>query len=280
MLSGNYVKYTTIVDKAMRRLRIKEINNEDALEWLSDFMDHAKVPKTLVNKIAYLDVRDARAELPSDMGLVYQVAFVDCVDNVADAECGKGVNRPMRWATDTFHLKYHCDDSPDFEQDGRFTYTINAGFLFPNFSSGVICLSYFAIPTDEDGYPIIPGDEQWRKAAMYYIAYAWAEGAWLADELSEAKFRHLEREKDWYFAQAVNYTKVSMSLDQMESFKNDNLRTIPVNNQHNNFYRNMQLPEKRVFRRQAGFAAQQSNVISTTSKDIQIITGGENNPAP
>lgn len=272
MMSGNYISSAAIMDKTMSRLRITEMETEFAIEVLSDFMDHTKVPHVLENKVKFLKVTEGRAALPTDMSLLWQTSYVDGEDEIENAECGEGTLVPMRWATDTFHLRHHCGNSPDFEQDSAITYTLNKGYIYPNFESGIIAISYYAIPTDDDGYPMIPADEQWQKAAMFELAYWWALGAWNADEISDKKFQVIERERDWYFAQAVNYSKTSLLLDRMESMKNDNLRTIPVVNQHGNFYRNMQLPERRKFRPQSGGSNSISTVTSTTSKNITINT--------
>jgi hypothetical protein len=268
MLSGNYISYKTIMENVMRNFGFHEIADEEALEWLSAFMDHTKVPKVLEDKIAYLDVQNGRAQLPCDMCLIRQSAYLDGVDNVVDAECGSGDAMPMRWATTTFHLTYHCEDSSDFEQDGIYTYTLNKGFIYPNFEEGIIMLNYKAIPTDDAGYPLIPSDEQWRKAAEFEIAYRYAYRAMIKDEITAPKFQLIERDRDWYFSQAVNYSKTSLPLDEMESFKNDTLRTIPDPNMHSNFFRNMQLPERRVFRPQSGAQDERSNIRLTTSPNI------------
>jgi len=278
MLSGNYIKYTTIMENVMRNFGFHEITDEEALEWLSAFMDHTKVPKVMEDKIAYIDIVDSRGQLPADMALIRQTAFVEGVDNVVDAECGQGRLVPMRWSTDTFHFKYHCADSNDFEQDGRYTYSLNKGFIFPSMVTGIICIAYQAIPTDDEGFPLIPADEQWRKAAEFEVAYRYAYRAMIKDEIAGPKFQLIERDRDWYFAQAVNYSKTSLPLDEMESFKNDTLRTVPNPNMHGNFFRNMQLPEQRKFRAQAGQNSELSSIAPTQSPNI--ITGGENNPAP
>jgi hypothetical protein len=62
--------------------------------------------------------------------------------------------------------------------------------------------------------------------------------------MARDKKEFFERERDWYVAQAVNKSKI-MSPDEMESWKNDWLRTIPKVNHHSNFFRNMQAPEQR-----------------------------------
>ena len=149
---------------------------------------------------------------------------------------------PMRWATDTFHTKQHCSDF-DFYCKSASTYTVSGNHIFANFEHGRVLMSYLAIPTDEEGFPLIPADEWWRQAVQYEIAYKIAFKLFVQGTITDKVFQMIERERDWKVAQAVNKTKIP-SIDEMESFKNQWLKLIPQYNNHNNMFRNMQLPEK------------------------------------
>jgi hypothetical protein len=149
---------------------------------------------------------------------------------------------PMRWATDTFHTKQHCSDF-DFYCKSNHTYTVSGNHIFTNFDNGKALMSYLAIPTDEEGYPLIPADEWWRQAVQYEIAYKIAFKMFIQGNITDKVYQMIEKERDWKVAQAVNKTKTP-GIDEMESFKNQWLRLIPKYNNHSSMFRNMQLPEK------------------------------------
>lgn len=149
---------------------------------------------------------------------------------------------PMRWATDTFHTKQHCSDF-DFYCKSNHTYTVSGNHIFSNFENGRVLMSYLAIPTDDEGYPMIPADEWWRQAVQYEIAYKIAFKMFIQGNITDKAFQMIEKERDWKVAQAVNKTKIP-GIDEMESFKNQWLRLIPKYNNHSSMFRNMQLPEK------------------------------------
>jgi hypothetical protein len=149
---------------------------------------------------------------------------------------------PMRWATDTFHTKQHSTDYDFYCKSGS-TYTVNSNYIFTNFDKGKIMMSYLAIPTDEEGYPLIPADEWWRQAVQYEIAYKIAFKMFVQGNITDKVYQTIEKERDWKVAQAVNKTKIP-GIDEMESFKNQWLRLIPKYNNHSSMFRNMQLPEK------------------------------------
>jgi hypothetical protein len=149
---------------------------------------------------------------------------------------------PMRWATDNFHTKQHCSDF-DFICKSASTYIVNNNYIFTNFESGKVLMAYLAIPTDDEGLPMIPADESWRQAVTYEIAYKIAFKMFMQGNITDKVFQMIERERDWKVAQAVNRSKIP-SVDEMESFKNQWLTLIPNYNNHSTFFRNMQLPQK------------------------------------
>jgi hypothetical protein len=246
MYSGKIVSYKTIMDKQMRDWGF-DIDDEQGLEWLAEFMAHTNVGITLENKIAYIHVCDGRSDLPCDLHKLEQVARVDCVETLEEAECGQGTIVPMRWTTDNFHMRYHRDDR-DYTTESRETYTVGQNFIFPSFSEGFLALAYAAIPTDEEGYPTIPAEQQWLEAASHELAWKAARKRWIQDALAPQKYAEITKERDWYFAQAVNHSKQWHNVDDAESQKNAHVRTIPKIDDHASFFDNMQLTEQRRFR--------------------------------
>jgi len=271
MYAGKTVSYKAIVDKTIRDFGFNyDIQEEEGLEWLAEFMAHTNVGVVLEEKIAYIHACDGRGELPSDLHKIGQVAQVTGVLTIEDAECGQGRMYPMRWKTDYFHKRYHID-SRDYTTESRETYTVGQGYIFPSFNEGIMAMSYSAIPTDECGYPTVPAEQQWMEAGAHFIAHKIARKLWIKNQLTADKYQIIERDRDWYFAQAVNHAKQWQNVDEAESVKNSVLRTIPDVQAHASFFANMQLPEQRKFRPKAG-----TGLIST----INVLTQNGQGPNP
>ena len=263
MYTGNVVSYRAIMDKQLSEWGF-EIDDAQAIEWLAEFMAHTKVGVVMENKTAYISICDGRGDLPCDMYKIVQTAFLDGITTIEEAECGAGTLSPMRWATDHFHDRYH-KDSRDYTTESSHTYTVGQGFIFPSFSEGFLAMAIEAIPTDKDGAPLIPGDQSWLEAAAHYIAYKAGRKRWLQDALADKKFQILERDKEWYFAQAVNSAKIPGNVDQAESEKNAMLRTIPDVQAHASFFANFQLPEQRNFRGSSSQSSVPNNITQSPS---------------
>ena len=275
MYSGNTVSYKTVVDKVFRDFGFKyDINDEEVLEWLAEFMAHTNAGVVMEDKVCYLDICDGRADLPNDLYKIKQTAQVEGAKDTEEAACGKGTLIPMRWSTDNFHLRYHKDDR-DYTTQSRNTYTVGQGFIFPSFSKGMVAISYEAIPTDDCGYPTIPAEQQWLEAGAHYIAHKIAKKLWIRNEIAGDKYQIIERDRDWYFAQAVNYARQPNGVDEAEVYKNIMVRTIPTIQDHASFFANMQIPEQRKFR----LKADGSPIYQQTAKSFQSSNNlASNNP--
>lgn len=265
MYSGKTVSYKAILDKVIRDFGFNyDIHSEEGIEWLAEFMAHTNVEITLKESIAYIQVCDGRGDLPHDLHKIGQTACLYGVASLDEAVCGKGRMIPMRWKTDHFHKQYH-NDNRDYSSEGGETYTVGQGYIFPSFSEGFLAMSYSAIPTDDCGYPTIPAEQQWLEGASHYVAHKIAKKLWIRNELQSDKFQIIERDRDWYFAQAVNHAKQWNGVDEAETVKNSHVRTIPDLQAHASFFANMQLPEQRKFR---------DNTNNTTT--ISIVNIGDN----
>lgn len=242
MHNGRLVSYRTIASALQRDFPFvtESVTDEEVIEWLGSFMGLSNAPVVLSDEIAHINICDGRGQLPCDLHLLLQVAR-NSGDTLEEAVCGR--LSPMRWTTDKFHRKYHMTDA-DFKVDSPLTYTVNDNYVFPNFLEGIVSISYKAVPTDEEGFPMIPADEQWVQAAIHDVAWKAARKLWYSNKISSDKFQKIEQERDWYFAQAVNYSRIP-SIDQREGIKNNRLKSYTDLNYHSDFFRNFQMPERR-----------------------------------
>jgi hypothetical protein len=178
-----------------------------------------------------------------DLSIVDQVrGTVERCDNV----CGpfKTAQRllPMRWATDSFHTKYHCSRL-DYNCGSDLTYQVNGNYIFTSFSEGKVAMAFMSIPLDEDGYPLLPADGVWEEAFTLMLAERIAFKLYLQGNLSETMYEKINLEKMTAVGKAITRSKM-MSPDEMESFKNSVVGLIPRDTQHNNFFRDLQSPQR------------------------------------
>lgn len=240
MLNGKYVNIEMIIAGAYRDLGLSDqINFEDSVEWVGEAMELLAVPHQYIDKTAYIPIKEYRGPIPCD--LLYFVSVNGSTD--FNEDCPSDVEfYPMRYASDTFHHRY-CDNLK-CNKEGV-TYKVNDNFIFPDFEEGTVAVSYKAMATDERGFPLIPDNVKYRRAATDYLKWKLGFIELKKGKMVSQVYQILEQEKLHSMGAAQNEGNMP-TLDQMESIKNDWLRLIPKINAHSNNFSETSSPERRL----------------------------------
>jgi hypothetical protein len=115
-------------------------------------------------------------------------------------------------------------------------YKIVPGYIKTNQETGYLMVGYHAIPTDEDGYPMIPDDESFMEALYWYINMKLKYIEWSNGRIRDAIYYHTENKWRFYAKQAYGRALMPASADELESFKNVWNRLIPNINAGDSFY--------------------------------------------
>jgi len=73
----------------------------------------------------------------------------------------------FRLSTDSFHMSEQLEEVTDL------TYKIQGTFLYTTVKEGTIELSYRAISTDEEGYPLLPDNSSFSRALELFVKKSW-----------------------------------------------------------------------------------------------------------
>lgn len=152
---------------------------------------------------------------------------------------------PMRWNTNTFYKTMHgCNI--DYICESSYTYTVNNNYLFTNFKEGEVIMAYKAVPTDNDGFPLIPDVDSVIEFCKYFIAYKIANQLFNSDKFTENKLDRIGSNMQLYYNKARNEGKMLQNVDEWEAYKNDRIRSIKNPNFHEQFFANMGSEEIRI----------------------------------
>lgn len=172
-----------------------------------------------------------------------------CCNTCSDCSCNPCTEFyyyvPMRWNTNTFY-KTHHGTNLDYNCSSDITYTVNNNYIFTSFKTGKVCMAYKAIPTDEDGLPMVPDQQSVINFLTWYIGNKMAYQAWMMNKINDKQYEETKGYMQLYYMKARNEGKMPSSLDEWESFKNQRIRSIPNLFEHKHFFRNLQRPENRI----------------------------------
>jgi|TARA_R110002012_G_scaffold205347_5_gene375215 hypothetical protein len=147
----------------------------------------------------------------------------------------------LQYGASTFHKSMHCDGCVNENASYEETYIVDCGYIKTSFESGKICISYMAMPTDEECYPLVPADISYQEAMFWYV--------YKQILLSSPKFKNngidynfADQKWKYYCTQARNAANFP-DIDRMESFMNQWVRLIPSINSHDAAFENLNTRE-------------------------------------
>lgn len=234
MFNGKTKSIQYIVEKVFRDTGLVEgVDLYDCIEWAAECMELIGAPQSYQEKVHCIDIASGRGDLPCDLHLISQTRI--------KSENGY---TPMRYATDNFRSKIHCDDCCDLSCNSHYTYHVSDDCIFVDFDEGTVEMAYMAFPTDENGWPTIPDDIKFVKAVEYYIREKIDYKLLRSGKIQPAVYDRTLQDQLWYIG-AAQTRGVMPSVDEMENIKNNWIRLIPKINQHADFFNTLGNPEQR-----------------------------------
>lgn len=217
-MNYKFVKIDEVIERVYTNHPFAENDFQwsDALEWVGSLLKLINVPEINQHKVCKITIENYKGELPSDL---FQLETLREHKN----------KKMMFYTGDPYFQSLHCEDSPCLKCincNEKYTYQLNNNFVFTAFEDGELDIAYFAIPTDDKGFPLIPDNEAVKKALEWEIALKLAYKEWMNDKLTRDKFQYIEQQRNWYVAKAINSNKIP-DIAKMEAIKNFSLRLIP-----------------------------------------------------
>ena len=114
-------------------------------------------------------------------------------------------------------------------------YSVKPEYIMTNVPSGYLKISYSSIPTDEDGYALIPDMTSYTEALYWYVLMKFMYPKLLRGEINRYDYYDIRRSWNFYRNQA--YAEALMpNEDGLESIKNNWNKLVPEFRDHNTFY--------------------------------------------
>ena len=231
----SYKSIGSVLWTVLKNPLAEELTLDEASEYALEFIKLLGAPVAYENKVPKpIPITMYKAELPCDILYLQGVRLVEVDKNL---EVISGIS--LRSATDVYHQSENNGHSEN-------TYSINKGIIFTSRESGYIQLSYKGIATDENGYPMIPDNQQVMLGMEYYILSRYLEPMWLMSKITDKAFEYIQQKRYFYMPSA--FTSLQMpTADKMETLMNSLNRLIIVTNSHSNGFKN--LGEKEIIKK-------------------------------
>lgn len=159
---------------------------------------------------------------------------------------------PVRLSTNSFFRSVVClqnEQSPIYAScvdEYSLISSVTKRIRF-SFEKGFVAIAYSRHRIDSrTGYPLVPDNISFQSAIMNYIKWKLAEHRlWNGVEGSAGLADRAERLWLKYARQAKNYMKMPKTIDEYQNFKDQTDKMIPVRNQYDGFFGNLNHEEHR-----------------------------------
>jgi len=157
---------------------------------------------------------------------LYDLTYEQALEKLNDEPATRSLINSMISDMDNRSVNNIVDD-----QTLDYTYLITPSYIKTNQETGYIMLAYQAIPTDDEGFPLIPDHVSFMEAIYWYITMKILYPQWKNGRIRDAVYYDARRSWNYYCKQAYG-NALMPNKDQMESIKNTWLRIIPEINEH------------------------------------------------
>ena len=150
-----------IISKLHRDIGLEDTNyTSDIIEWCGEALEFIGTAAQLERKEATLTIHSHKAALPVDFVQLIQVRY--------KTESGGYIFPKYNPTSFNPHLQ---DDGANWRSKIQETYSLNPDYVMTDFEEGELDISYYAMPTDEDGFPMVPDNQYFREALFWYCYY-------------------------------------------------------------------------------------------------------------
>jgi hypothetical protein len=229
MFNGNTVSLKRILWNVMNHPLAQGLSYEIAAGYAVEAIRLIGAPLAYKDKVSdKLTINSYKATLPNDIIDIRGVrAFTE----------KEGSAIPMTYATDLYHEAEACNEDEDctgFEV----TYTTSAGVITTSFDTGYVQVAYKALVQDEDGFPMIPDNQDFLLAVEYYVLFRFLAPLYDIGKITDKAFHRIEQQKCWYMGAAASDMKIA-NMDHAEAMFNSINRLILNSGAQRNFFKFM-----------------------------------------
>ncbi len=257
-MAEQYTSLKTIYSRLLRHPLLQDLTMDAVIDYTIDFMRIVGVPNFFINKVADLSTDNYKIKLPCDFIDLVQMKGHRGMYRASTDTFHLQHKHPNNTTTVTHETfipnKDYCLECPNLETCKKYHYTVNGvecismihnvskhhrksntfiiqnNYIYLSNKHDNVSISYLAILTDNEGYPMIPDNSNFIRALMAYIK---KEEFTIKFDLSAINPQILQQaQQDYAWAVGSCETDANkMNLSKAESFLNSIKTIINKNNE-------------------------------------------------
>lgn len=185
-MAERYINLRQVVDNIKDHPLLKDVPFERIVNYAIDFSRIMRVPQIFESKVIDVEIHKYKGLLPCDYFNINQIK-------------DKKSNRILLPATDSFFFSEN-----NKVKYNPFTYKIQDEYIYTGLEEGIIEVSYRAIKTDKDGYPLIPDNTLYAQALEYYVKKKVFTKLFDMGKINQNVLQNVQQEYAWIVGQCLS----------------------------------------------------------------------------
>ena len=242
---NKYVSIKEIISRVLRHPFLKDFSLEQAVQYVSDFIDIFGLPDMFEKKEADVKIDNYRGELPCDCTAVIQVkdaksgrCFRAMQDNFYpnDRDYDKLQPKKIEHIIPRYEHKFHRLPVIYAQKPEELAFKIQGSIIFTSIKFGTVKVAYKAIPVDSEGYPLLIDNGIYLKTLELYIKKELFLVLFETGKVSSAVIQNVQQDYAWRAGQ-LQKEFTNPSLSEMESIARMWTAMIPRTTSFDNGFR-------------------------------------------
>lgn len=221
-MKSKLISLKQVVNRLKQNPLMRDVQWEFCIERTAELLQIIGAPSIYVKKVEDIEIKQFRGILPVD--------FIGDVKGVMKVQNNGLVPMLPDEGILSEHYAGFRKAAPE-NKEMALRYSLSHSAIFTDFEEGQIVFAYETLATDEECYPLIPGNAALARAIESYIKYKWYDIQNDLDIVSDRKLNKAEAEYAYNIGQAEASLKMP-TIDEMEVFTNEITQLIPSKTAH------------------------------------------------
>ena len=207
-----------VMDRLMDNPNMRGLKKSSVAAYIKDLISIVSLPTMQIPMMVYLKPEDGIATLPDNCGDKAVEGVFRCTDPMLPQYFNK-----------TRLVSMPVDELPNVNVSPIGVYRVEYGSVTLS-SDDPIKVVYKAIPTDNDGYPVLPYDGSLMQAVENYVKFRFYTILSETNQISAQTVQAVNKEYTWYIGQYINKANM-LSYDEAVAWANSWQRLVDTRNE-------------------------------------------------
>lgn len=240
MIASDLISSRVVIPKLISDLDLKEdqMQISSIKEWIAEALEKIGALQQLQRQVVLLPIVDYSAKLPYDLFRLGKLAYSTDGTHYTKLRKSAGVHTPTQATgsdiTPIAAFNGVTRTNPSIASE-EVLYQVKPGCIQLSEREGYLKVEYYAMPTDDEGMPMMPNAISYIEAVFWYVAMKMTYPKYLRGQIHNSIYSDMKNSWAFYRKQAYSEA-MTPDIGDMENIKNVWHKLYPEYNDNDDFF--------------------------------------------